>query len=121
MGVVFVVLALLALSIKGLSLLDREPSPVPQATIAAATPGAGATIADSAPSPTGEITGQQVAAIAVALALSEQTAASPLTTSSPSATGTTSPGAGSWLQSGRIRNLGSTMPSVPGTKRRSDQ
>ena len=96
MGIVFAVLALLALSIKVLSLMDREPVP--------AAEGAGPATASPPPSAsTGEITGQQVAAIAVALALSEQqTRAVPPRSGQISA----GPSTGSWLQSGRMRSLG---------------
>lgn len=101
MGVVFAVLALLAISIKGISLLDREPqsAKAPEATAVsvAATPAQGTPVLD------GQITGQEVAAIAVALALSEPKSA-PMS-SSISRAGNT---AGSWLQSGRIRMLGSS-------------
>lgn len=100
MGIVFAVLALLAVSIKGISLLDREPSASSQPSEAASP--APITTPASAPVASGKITGQQVAAIAVALALSEPKAASiPTSISRADAT------AGSWLQSGRMRMLGS--------------
>lgn len=102
MGVVFAVLAVLALSIKGISLLDREPAPAPVAQAAAPTT-TPATSSDS-----GKITGEQVAAIAVALALSEPKSASVIP-SSVSRVGNT---AGSWLQSGRMRVLGSGSSSA---------
>jgi Na+-transporting methylmalonyl-CoA/oxaloacetate decarboxylase gamma subunit len=97
MGVVFVVLAILALSIKGISLLDREPSPETEEKMPAA--------ASSPPvaTPRGGITGEQVAAIAVALALSEPTAPSV-----PASISRAGAAAGSWLQSGRMRVLGSS-------------
>jgi sodium pump decarboxylase gamma subunit len=99
MGVVFAVLALLAISIKGISLLDREPKPAEtaEAVSVAATPALDSPVLD------GKITGQEVAAIAVALALSEPKSA-PMS-SSISRAGNT---AGSWLQSGRMRMLGSS-------------
>jgi Na+-transporting methylmalonyl-CoA/oxaloacetate decarboxylase gamma subunit len=103
MGIVFAVLALLALSIKGLSLLDREKSPAP-AQAAASAP---SVPSDVPAASSGGITGQQVAAIAVALALSEPKAAS---MSSPiSRAGAT---AGSWLQSGRMRMLGQSSSAA---------
>ncbi len=94
MGIVFAVLVLLALSIKVLGLLDRDP---------AADSAVLSSTADPAPAPDGEITGQQVAAIAVALALSEPKATS---TSPPSGLTSPGPSTGSWLQSGRMRSLG---------------
>ncbi|MDP7262108.1 MAG: OadG family protein [Dehalococcoidia bacterium] len=95
MGVVFAVLALLALSIKGISLLDREPSAPEQSDAVPVT--------TAAPEQTAEITGQQVAAIAVALALSE-----PKPPSIPASISQAGTAAGSWLQSGRMRVLGSS-------------
>ncbi len=100
MGVVFAVLALLALSIKGISLFDREPSPAP---IAETSP---AQATEPAESP-GKITGQQIAAIVVAMALSEAP-----TTAIPSSISKAGATAGSWLQSGRMRVLGSGSPTV---------
>ena len=100
MGIVFAVLVLLALSIKGMSMLDREPSPVQPATVATTSP-------PTAPAPSGKITDQQVAAIAVAMALSEPKTGS--VTSSISSAGSS---AGSWLQSGRMRVLGSNLSSL---------
>jgi sodium pump decarboxylase gamma subunit len=97
MGIVFAVLALLALSIKGISMLDREPIEVQPAAVAA-------TSAPAVPAPSGEITEQQVAAIAVAMALSEPKSAS--VSSYISRAGSS---AGSWLQSGRMRVLGSNL------------
>ena len=97
MGIVFAVLALLALSVKVLNLFDRDPEVAAEAV-------------GPAPAPTGEITGQQVAAIAVALALSEPEAALVTVTSGPSGLST-----GSWLQSGRMRSLGA-VPN-PGGRR----
>ena len=96
MGIVFAVLAILALSIKGISLLDRQ-SATKVATAESAVP---ETVV--VPVADGQVTGQQVAAIAVALALSEpkRPAIGPAV---PRAGSTT----GSWLQSGRLRLLGS--------------
>ena len=102
MGIVFAVLALLALSIKVLGIFDRDRDTpdVSSATIEAS----GATSADAL---VGDITGQQVAAIAVALALSERDSSpDPGPTSSPSASGQST---GSWLQSGRMRALGAAL------------
>ena len=62
MGIVFAVLALLAVSIKVLNLFDRNPAVVSQA--------AGSELSPEIPSSAGEITGQQVAAIGLALGLS---------------------------------------------------
>jgi len=97
MGIVFAVLALLALSIKGISMLDREPSPAEPAAVVA-------TSAPTTPAPSGKISEQQVAAIAVAMALSE-----PKTASVPSSISRAGSSAGSWLQSGRMRVLGSNL------------
>ncbi|HIF72472.1 MAG TPA: hypothetical protein EYQ61_07970 [Dehalococcoidia bacterium] len=94
MGIVFAVLALLALSIKGMSLLDREKSP---ATAESTASDSGTGNGSSA----GEITSQEVAGIAVAMALSDQKS-----TSMPSPISRTGSAAGSWLQSGRMRMLG---------------
>lgn len=96
MGVVFVVLAILALSIKGISLLDREPTTEPESESVAIS---STTVVSSS----GEITDEQVAAIAVALALSE-----PKTSSIPASISRAGVTAGSWLQSGRMRVLGSS-------------
>ncbi|MDA1279260.1 MAG: OadG family protein [Chloroflexi bacterium] len=118
MGIVFVVLVSLALTIKVLSMMDRESAPVPAVSLATfpATPG------NSPRQPTqGGVTGQQVAAIAVALALTEKQDRSPARPSSGSGVGlkdsgnTGSPG-GSWLQSGRTRLLGSNRPPAPSTR-----
>jgi len=100
MGIVFAVLALLALSIKGISMLDRESSAVQPSAVAASA-------APATPASSGKITEQQVAAIAVAMALSE-----PKTASVSSSISSAGSSAGSWLQSGRIRILGSS-PSSP--------
>jgi Na+-transporting methylmalonyl-CoA/oxaloacetate decarboxylase gamma subunit len=96
MGIVFAVLAILAMSIKGISLLDRQ-SVTKVATAESAVP---ETVV--VPVADGQITGQQIAAIAVALALSDpkRSAIGPAISSAGST-------AGSWLQSGRMRLLGS--------------
>ena len=96
MGIVFVVLAILALSIKGISLLDRQS--------ATKVPVDESGVPETVVVPVAErkITGQQVAAIAVALALSEPKG--PVIGPTISRAGST---AGSWLQSGRLRLLGS--------------
>jgi len=101
MGIVFAVLALLAVSIKVLNLFDRNPAVVSQA--------AGSELSPEIPSSAGEITGQQVAAIGLALALSEQNL-SP--TAGPRVEPQPGPSAGSWLQSGRLRSLGNTPGSA---------
>ena len=96
MGIVFAVLAILSLSIKGISQLDRESPP----KVAAAQSAVPETVV--VPVAERKITGQQVAAIAVALALSEPKG--PVIGPTISRAGST---AGSWLQSGRLRLLGS--------------
>jgi Na+-transporting methylmalonyl-CoA/oxaloacetate decarboxylase gamma subunit len=98
MGIVFAVLAILALSIKGISLLDRQPTS--KATVAVAESAVPATVTVPATASDGNITGQQVAAIAVALALSE-----PKKYSIGPAISRGGSTAGSWLQSGRMRVL----------------
>ncbi|NQW19755.1 MAG: OadG family protein [Chloroflexi bacterium] len=95
-GIVFAVLAALALAIKGISLLDREPASSPSSD---STTRIGTTAPTGSPS--GTITGQQVAAIAVAFALSELTPNVILSSIS-----TAGINAGAWLQSGRMRVLG---------------
>jgi sodium pump decarboxylase gamma subunit len=105
MGVVFAVLALLALSIKGISLLDRPPSPEP-----ASAPVVPAPVVEASSE---GITGEQVAAIAVALALAEPKSSS--IAASISRAGSTT---GSWLQSGRIRALGSNSTGSTGARER---
>ena len=106
MGVVFAVLALLALSIKVLGMFDRD-----QVAYAGASASASSSTSPSESSISGEITGQQVAAIAVALALAEpkssQVPGSPV--SRPSAPGSSGLSTGSWLQSGRMRALGAAL------------
>jgi Na+-transporting methylmalonyl-CoA/oxaloacetate decarboxylase gamma subunit len=99
MGIVFAVLAILSLSIKAISLLDKERSPKVAATESVIP----ATVAAPTSASDGEITGQQVAAIAVALALSE-----PKRSSIGPAISRAGSSAGSWLQSGRMRVLGSS-------------
>lgn len=98
MGVVFVVLTLLALSIKALSLFDSDP-----AIDAEAEP------AGTAAMSLRSITEQQVAAIGVALAVSESES---LSIPRPTIGTETGPDAktGSWLQAGRIRMLRSNIP-----------
>ena len=109
MGIVFAVLILLALSIKVLSMFDRDPGG--DAESAGASPVSAGTSA-STPGATGEVTGQQVAAIALALALSE-----PVSSPVPESPGPPSfgPSTGSWLQSGRMRALGAALN--PGRRR----
>ncbi|MBT4125862.1 MAG: OadG family protein [Chloroflexi bacterium] len=103
MGVVFAVLAILALSIKGISLLDKEASPAPAASVASSASSTTPAQESASSEIPGEITGEQVAAIAVALALSEPKSASSI----PSSIARAGESAGSWLQSGRMRVLGS--------------
>ena len=98
MGIVFAVLVILALSIKGISLLDRQSA----TKVAVGESAVPETVVVSVPVADGKITGQQVAAIAVALALSEPKRSA--TGPAISRAGST---AGSWLQSGRMRLLGS--------------
>jgi Na+-transporting methylmalonyl-CoA/oxaloacetate decarboxylase gamma subunit len=100
MSIVFAVLALLAVLIKVLSIFDRDPAAVPQAAGPGSVP--------ETPSPAGEITGEQVAAIGLALALSERNlspAPGPRVGPQPG------PSTGSWLQRGRLRSLGNTQGS----------
>ena len=99
MGAVFVVLILLALSIKAITLLDRENiAPVESHVVPHSVD------LDSDSRNSDSITGQQVAAMAVAIALSDSGSVptQPLTpvrrTSSPDA----------WLQSGRTRAMSSS-------------
>ena len=113
MGIVFAVLALLALTIKGLSLMDREPAPAasPGSAIVSAVPESGMD------RPDGGVTGQEVAAIAVALALAENNdESSSASSASVGGSPTTSSPGGSWLQSGRTRLLGSNQPSTPSAR-----
>ena len=100
MGIVFAVLAILSLSIKGISLLDEKLAQKAAASAESVVP---ATVLAPAPVADGKITGQQVAAIAVALALSETQG-----TSIGPAISRAGNTAGSWLQSGRMRVLGSS-------------
>ena len=105
MGVVFVVLTLLALSIKALSLFDSDP-----AIDAEAEPAGTAAVS------LGSITEQQVAAIGVALAVSESESLSIPRPTIGTATGSAA-NTGTWLQAGRIRMLRSNMP-VPAARPR---
>ncbi len=99
MGAVFVVLILLALSIKAITLLDRENVALVESH---AVSDSGDLDPDSGNSDS--ITGQQVAAMAVAIALSDSGSVptQPLTpvrrTLTPDA----------WLQSGRARAMSSS-------------
>ena len=99
MGAVFVVLILLALSIKAITLLDRENlAPVESNTIPDSVD------LDSDSLNSDSITSQQVAAMAVAIALSDSGSAptQPLIPVSRAS----SPDA--WLQSGRTRAMSSS-------------
>ena len=99
MGAVFVVLILLALSIKAITLLDRE-------NVALTESHAVSDPVDSGPDTeiTDSISGQQVAAMAVAIALVDygSVPAQPL----PPMGRTLSPD--TWLQSGRTRAMSSS-------------
>ena len=99
MGAVFVVLILLALSIKAITLLDRENVALVESH---AVSDSGDLDPDSGNSDS--ITGQQVAAMAVAIALSDYgtVPTQPLIPVSRAS----SPDA--WLQSGRTRAMGSS-------------
>ena len=99
MGAVFVVLILLALSIKAITLLDREDlAPVESNAIPDSVD------LDSDSRNSDSITGQQVAAMAVAIALSDSGSmpTQPLIPVSRAS----SPDA--WLQSGRTRAMSSS-------------
>ena len=99
MGAVFVVLILLALSIKAITLLDRENlAPVESNAIPDSVD------LDSDSRNSDSITGQQVAAMAVAIALSDSGSVprQPLIPVSRAS----SPDA--WLQSGRTRAMSSS-------------
>ena len=99
MGAVFVVLIVLALSIKAITLLDHEKATLPESNVLSdpVDSGPDTEISDS-------ISGQQVAAMAVAIALADSGSVptQPLTpvrrTLSPDA----------WLQSGRARAMSSS-------------
>ena len=99
MGAVFVVLILLALSIKAITLLDRENiAPVESHAVTDSVD------LDSDSRNSDSITGQQVAAMAVAIALSDYgtVPTQPLIPVSRAS----SPDA--WLQSGRTRSMSSS-------------
>ena len=99
MGAVFVILIALALSIKAITLLDHEKATVPESNVLSDSVDSGpdTEISDS-------VSGQQVAAMAVAIALADSGSVptQPLTpvrrTLSPDA----------WLQSGRARTMTSS-------------
>ena len=99
MGAVFVVLILLALSIKAITLLDRE-------NIALAESHAVSDPVDSAPDTeiSDSISGQQVAAMAVAIALADSGS---IPTQHLTPVHRTS-SVDSWLQSGRARTMTSS-------------
>ena len=99
MGAVFVVLILLALSIKAITLLDRENVALVESH---AVSDSGDLDPDSGNSDS--ITGQQVAAMAVAIALADSDSV-PTQASTP-VRRTLSPDA--WLQSGRTRAMSSS-------------
>ena len=100
MGVVFVVLALLAIAIKAIGLLDREPT----STITVDSSSEDTTAVLDNNHDRG-ITKQQVAAVAVAFALSQPKSMNATTRSK-------SEGSGSWLQAGRMRELSSGSSGV---------
>ena len=107
MGAVFVVLILLALSIKAITLLDRENiAPVESRAVPDSVD------LDSDSQNSVSITGQQVAAMAVAIALADSGSAP--TQLMTHVHGTSSPDA--WLQSGRAR-LMNTSGSFFGVRR----
>ena len=99
MGAVFVVLILLALSIKAITLLDRE-------NVALAESHAVSDPVDSGPDTeiSDSISGQQVAAMAVAIAL----AASGSMPTQPLTAVHRASSADLWLQSGRARTMSSS-------------
>ena len=99
MGAVFVVLILLALSIKAITLLDRENVALVESH---AVSDSGDLDPDSGNSDS--ITGQQVAAMAVAIALADS--GSVPTQAFTSVRRTLSPDA--WLQRGRTRAMSSS-------------
>jgi len=99
MGAVFVVLILLALSIKAITLLDRENVALVESH---AVSDSGELDRDSGNSDS--ITGQQVAAMAVAIALADSGSVS--TQALTPVRRTLSPDA--WLQSGRTRAMSSS-------------
>jgi Na+-transporting methylmalonyl-CoA/oxaloacetate decarboxylase gamma subunit len=99
MGAVFVVLILLALSIKAITLLDRENVALVESH---AVSDSGDLDPDSGNSDS--ITGQQVAAMAVAIALADS--GSVPTQALTPVRRTLSPDA--WLQSGRTRAMSSS-------------
>ena len=99
MGAVFVVLILLALSIKAITLLDRENiAPVESRAVPDSVD------LDSDSLNSDSITGQQVAAMAVAIALADS--GSVPTQAFTPARRTLSPDA--WLQRGRTRAMSSS-------------
>ena len=107
MGAVFVVLILLALSIKAITLLDRENiAPVESHAVTDSVD------LDSDSRNSDSITGQQVAAMAVAIALSDYgtVPTQPLIPVSRAS----SPDA--WLQSGRTRAMSSSGLLVRGRR-----
>ena len=107
MGAVFVVLILLALSIKAITLLDRE-NIAPDESHAVSD----SVDLDSDSRNSDSITGQQVAAMAVAIALSDSGSVprQPLIPVSRAS----SPDA--WLQSGRTRAMSSSGLLVRGRR-----
>mgnify|MGYP001257186655 FL=1 len=107
MSAVFLVLVLLALSIKAITLLDRE-----SVTLAESNPVSDSVDRDLDSVNSDAITGQQVAAMAVAIALADSGFAP--TQLMTHVHGTSSPDA--WLQSGRAR-LMTTSGSFFGVRR----
>ena len=99
MGAVFVVLIVLALSIKAITLLDHEKATLPESNVLSdpVDSGPDTEISDS-------ISGQQVAAMAVAIALADS-GSLPAQPSTP-VRRTLSPDV--WLQSGRVRAMSSS-------------
>tara|TARA_B110000014_G_C19539139_1_gene288872 strand:+ start:120 stop:446 length:327 start_codon:yes stop_codon:yes gene_type:complete len=107
MGAVFVVLILLALSIKAITLLDRENIAPAESHVVSDS-----VDLDSDSRNSDSITGQQVAAMAVAIALSDYgtVPTQPLIPVSRAS----SPDA--WLQSGRTRAMSSSGLLVRGRR-----
>ncbi len=99
MGAVFVVLIVLALSIKAITLLDHEKATLPESNVLSDSVDSGpdTEISDS-------VSGQQVAAMAVAVALADSGSmpTQPLTPVHRTSS------ADLWLQSGRARTMSSS-------------
>lgn len=99
MGAVFVVLIALALSIKAITLLDHEKAAVPESHVVSDPVDSGPDTGSS-----NSISGQQVAAMAVAIALADSGS---IPTQHLTPVHRTS-SVDSWLQSGRARTMSSS-------------